>query len=194
MLPRHPKWPSGRPVGVEEISVVDSTAAMAVGAPFDEALVELYHDYAGDLLELVWVYVGDRATAEDIVHEAFLRVHRAWGRLGDGGAGRGYLRVTALNLARSGFRRKLVALKHRPSAATPAPSPEVDVVLSENQQEVVTALRSLPARQRQCVVLRYWGDLGDRDIARELGISVNSVKTHMRRGLAAMEKRLGSRP
>ena len=158
--------------------------------PFGEGLVELYRAYAGDLFEMLWVFVGDRATAEDLVQEAFLRLHRAWPRIERGDAVRAYLRSIAFNLARSGFRRRLVALRHRPAAAPHAASPEVDVVPREDQQEVAAALRTLPARQRQCVVLRYWTELGDREIAAELGISVNSVKTHLRRGLAAMEKQL----
>ena len=146
-----------------------------------------------DLLEMLWVFVGDKATAEDLVQEAFIRVHRAWPRL-DRSSARSDLRTTAFNLARSGFRRRTVALRHRPAGPGPAASPEVDVVLREDQREVAAALRRLPARQRQCVVLRYWTELGDPQIAIELGISVNSVKTHLRRGLAAMEKQLESRP
>lgn len=161
--------------------------------PFSPGLVDLYRDYAGELLEMLWVFVGDKATAEDLVQESFIRLHRAWPRLDHAGAIRGYLRTTAFNLARSGFRRRLVALRHRPLGPTACDSPEVDIVLRENQREVATALRTLPPRQRQCVVLRYWTELGDQEIAAELGISVNSVKTHLRRGLAALEKRLEAR-
>ena len=166
-----------------------------VGAdkPFADGLADLYRSYAPDLLEMLWVFVGDKATAEDLVQEAFIRVHRAWPRL-DSSAARSYVRTTAFNLARSGFRRRMVALRHRPTGPGPAESPEVDVVLREDQREVTAALRRLPARQRQCVVLRYWTELGDQQIAAELGISVNSVKTHLRRGLVAMEKQLENRP
>lgn len=159
--------------------------------PFDEELIELYRTYAADLLEMLWVFVGDKATAEDLVHEAFIRVHRAHPAFEHGDRWRAYLRTTAFNLARSGFRRQVVALRYRQSQAPPASSPEVDVVLTENQQEVARALRKLPARQRQCIVLRYWSDLGDHEVADELGISVNSVKTHLRRGMAGMERDLG---
>ena len=158
--------------------------------PFSADFVDLYRSYATELLEMLWVFVGNKQTAEDLVHEAFLRLHRASPRLNEVGAHRAYLRVTAFNLARSGFRRRAVALRHRPCAAPHEPSPEADVVLSEHEREIAAALRTLPPRQRQCIVLRYWGELGDQGIANELSISVNSVKTHMRRGLAAMEKRL----
>lgn len=162
--------------------------------PFEAALVELYRDYAKELVEMLWVFVGDKATAEDIVQEAFLRLQRAWPRLDHTRPVATYLRTTAFNLARSGFRRRLVVLRHRPSAPAHAASAEAGVILREDQREVAEALRSLSARQRECVLLRYWADLADRDIAATLGLSPNSVKTHLRRGLAALEQRLGARP
>jgi RNA polymerase sigma-70 factor (sigma-E family) len=157
---------------------------------FDDALVELYRTHAKALVEMLWVFVGDRAEAEDLAHEAFLRLHRAWGRLDHSRNMGGYLRATAFNLARSGFRRRLVALRHRDDTDQDAAPASDAVMLSEDQAEVVTAKRRLPARQRQCVVLRYWDDQSDGDIAAALGLSVNSVKTHLRRAMANLEKNL----
>jgi len=160
---------------------------------FEGALVELYRDHAKELVEMVWVFVGDKATAEDVVQEAFLRLHRAWPRLDHTRSLAGYLRTTAFNLARSGFRHRMVALRHRPSAPPDATSAEVGAILREDQQEVADAIRRLPRRQRECVVLRYWADQSDREIGVSLGLSPNSVKTHIRRGLASLEQRLGRR-
>ena len=162
--------------------------------PFDGALVDLYRKHAKELVEMLWVFLGDRAAAEDIVQESFIRLHRAWPRLDHSRPLGGYLRTTALNLARSGLRRRMVALRHRPAAAADVPSPEAGVVLREDQQEVAAALRRLPARQRECIVLRYWADQSDTEIAATLGVSANSVKTHLRRAMAALERRLGVRP
>jgi RNA polymerase sigma-70 factor (sigma-E family) len=189
----HPTDDVGRLIAVETVPLTAPLEAVSAHQPFDERLIELYHTYAADLLEMLWVYVGDKSTAEDLVQESFIRVHRAWARLETGTAARAYLRTTAFNLARSGFRRKVVALRHHPSPPAPSGSPEIEVILSEDQQEVATALRALPARQRQCIVLRYWGDLADHEVAAELGISVNSVKTHVRRGMAGMAKHLEKR-
>ena len=175
------------------VTVTADAEPVRAAEPFGPDLVDLYRDYAGDLLEMLWVYVGDKATAEDLVQESFIRLHRAWPRLDHSGSIRAYLRSIAFNLARSGFRRRVVALRHRPHRAFPADSAEMDVILREDQQEVATALRTLPDRQRQCVLLRYWIELGDQEIASELGISVNSVKTHLRRGLAALEAKLEAR-
>ncbi len=157
---------------------------------FDEALVHLYHTHAEALVEMLWVFVGDRAEAEDLTQEAFVSLHRAWPRLDHSQNMGGYLRATAFNLARSGFRRRRVRARHQSPDGVDAASAEECAMLTGEQVEVVTALRSLSGRQRECVVLRYWDDLSDRDIAATLGLSVNSVKTHLRRGLANLEARL----
>lgn len=162
--------------------------------PADEAIADLYRSHASWLLGLLEVFVGDRATAEDLAQEAFLRTYRAWPRLLDQERAAGYLRTTAVNLARSGFRRRLVAWKHRPSPPRDASGADEAVVLHDEQRVVVEALRSLPARQRQCLVLRYYGELSEAEIAATIGISANTVKTHTRRGLEALERILEERP
>jgi len=157
----------------------------------DVALAELYRSHGAWLVGLLEVLVGNRAAAEDLAQEAFLRTYRAWPRLRDHDRAAGYLRTTALNLARSGFRRRLVELRHASGPARDPLGADVQVVLRDEQREVIAALRTLPARQRECVVLRFYGELSETEIAAAVGISVNSVKTHMRRGLAALEARLG---
>jgi RNA polymerase sigma-70 factor (sigma-E family) len=158
---------------------------------FDQSLVGLYHEHAGTLVEMLWVFVGDRAEAEDLTQEAFVRLYRAWPRLDHNQNMGGYLRSTAFNLARSGFRRGRVRLRHLSPAAADASSAEDHAMLSDDQAQVIMAVRALSGRQRECVVLRYWDDLSDRDIASTLGLSVNSVKTHLRRGMAKLEQSLG---
>ena len=71
-----------------------------------------------------------------------------------------------------------------------APAPDAEVVRSESQAEVIDALLDLSARQRECLVLRYYLELSESEIATTLGISPNSVKTHSRRGMAALRERL----
>jgi len=156
----------------------------------DAALAALYRSHGAWLVGLLDVFVGNHATAEDLAQEAFLRTFRAWPRLRDHDRAVGYLRTTALNLARSGFRRRVVEMRHASGPARDHLGADVQVVLREDQREVIAALRTLPARQRECVVLRFYGELSETEIATTIGISVNSVKTHMRRGLAALEARL----
>ena len=79
-------------------------------------------------------------------------------------------------------------------STTSRASTEDEIELREDQAELIEALRELPHRQRTALVLRYYEELGIDDIAEAMGISRNSVKTHLQRGLAALEQRLGERP
>jgi RNA polymerase sigma-70 factor (sigma-E family) len=157
-----------------------------------DALSDLYQLHAVWLVGLIEVMVGDHAAAEDVVQEAFVRVYRAWPRLREPERAVGYLRTTALNIARSGFRRRMVALRHQPALPRDVQPAEEAAVLRDEQRQVIQALRLLPTRQRECLVLRFYGELSEIEIATTLGISNNSVKTHTRRGLAALEARLGA--
>jgi RNA polymerase sigma factor (sigma-70 family) len=95
-----------------------------------------------------------------------------------------------LNLARDHNRRGLVSMRHRLPFGDTAPGVEDEIDVRDDQRRVLEALRDLPARQRACLVLRYYDELGPDDIAATLGVSRNSVKTHLQRGLAALETRL----
>lgn len=103
-------------VGLVNGATVAAVEELSGAEPFEAALVDLYRDHAKELVEMLWVFVGGIGTAEDIVQEAFLRLHRAWPRLEHTRSVPAYLRATAFNLARSGFRRRVVALRHRPAA------------------------------------------------------------------------------
>lgn len=152
----------------------------------DEGLRILFEEHYRPMVRLACVLVDDRSVGEEIVQEAFVRVHGAWHRIRDFDAAPGYLRATVLNLARSRLRRRLVARKHEPARAVDATSAEEGAVLREDQREVLDALRSLPTRQRECLALRYYQDMSEAEIAQTLGISAGSVKTHTSRGLAAL--------
>jgi RNA polymerase sigma-70 factor (sigma-E family) len=166
----------------------ESTVEYLVSGSFDDVLVDLYRTHAKPLVEMLWVFVGDRGEAEDLCQEAFMRLLRSWRRIDPSRNAGAYLRATAFNLARSGFRRRLVAQRLRP-----APEPEgaaaadEGVELRADQRQLLDALRRLPARQREYVVLRYWQDQSDAEIAATLGISANSVKTHLRRAMERLE-------
>ena len=131
--------------------------------------------------------------AEDIVQEAFSRLSRSLHRIRSRDKAAPYLRSIVLNLARDHNRRGLVSLRHQQSKyyERDLSSAEDQVVRDEDQQAVVDALRTLPTRQRDCVTLRYYLELPVAEVAETLGISPNSVKTHLRRGLAALESKLG---
>jgi len=155
-------------------------------ADVDGSVASLYLSEAAALLGMLWMYIGDRAAAEDLVQEAFVRVHRAWHRIDDPSRAAAYLRSVAFNLARSRWRRLRVAARHV-NVEQPTPSAETSALLADDRSQVVAALSRLPTRQRECLLLRYYAGSSDAATAATLGISVNSVKTHVRRGLTTVE-------
>ncbi len=160
-------------------------------AAVDTLVRSLYVEHAASLVRMARLFVDDRNAAEDLVQEAFIRLARHAHRIEDGAKSAAYLRSIVLNLARDHNRRGLVSLRHRPPADEEQATAEDEVLLRDDQRIVIDALRELPLRQRDCVVLRYYFESGIAEIAETLGISQNSVKTHLKRGLAALERRLG---
>ena len=157
----------------------------------DETIAQLFHEHARPLVRLARLFADDRNAAEDLVQEAFLRLRRALDRIKQRDRAAAYLRSIVLNLIRDHNRRGLMSLRHRMPEDAYLATVEDTLVIREGQQQVIEALADLPPRQRDCLVLRYYLELGSRDIADTLGLSTNSVKTHMRRGMAALAKRLG---
>jgi RNA polymerase sigma-70 factor (sigma-E family) len=161
----------------------------------DDLVVRLFHAEARSLVRLARLFTDDRGAAEDLVQEAFIRLHRSAARIRDPEKAAPYLRSIVLNLARDHNRRGLMSLRHQePPPPDPGADPLGDVIVDgEDHRRVIAALRDLPPRQRDCLTLRYYYDLTERETAETLGISPNSVKTHCRRGLATLEKRVGER-
>jgi RNA polymerase sigma-70 factor (sigma-E family) len=179
---------------VEVAIVALEGAAAGVGAP---ALVDavsatdrLFRERYGELVGLAGLLLADRGAAEEVVQEAFARFHLSRHRIADPDREVAYLRSIVCNLARARLRRLRVERRLRPAPRLEvAPTP--DVALAQHRRDVVAeALAGLPRRQRECVVLRYWLDLSEREIAETLGIAGGSVKSHLHRGLAALEGRL----
>jgi RNA polymerase sigma-70 factor (sigma-E family) len=157
----------------------------------DALVVSLFQQEGQSLVRLARLFVDDRNAAEDLVQEAFIRLARSAHRIKDESKAAAYLRSIVLNLARDNNRRGLVSLRHHLPVDDERASTEDLIELREDQREVIDALRDLPHRQRNALVLRYYEELGIDDIAEAMGISRNSVKTHLQRGLAALEQRLG---
>ncbi len=172
---------------------MDGALAVAPGAVDADLLVAEMFDREGtSLVRLARVFCDDRDAAEDLVQEAFIRLHRSAGTIRDLGRAPAFLRSIVINLARDHNRRGLMSLRHRGTAERTSvpPGPSDRAVADEEAAAVLGALRSLPDRQRACLVLRYYEELSIAETAATLGISENSVKTHCRRGLAALEARL----
>jgi RNA polymerase sigma-70 factor (sigma-E family) len=155
------------------------------------AVVRCYEQHYADLLRLGCLLVGQRHTSEDLVHEAFVRLYADSERLSDPSKALAYLRRTVVNLARGRHRRSLVALKHEPPQPPPTASAEDAALGGLDKGEVVAALHRLPDRQRECLVLRHYLRMTEGEIANVLGVSVGSVRTHTKRGMAMLERHLG---
>jgi RNA polymerase sigma factor (sigma-70 family) len=160
----------------------------------DALVVRLFTEEGHSLVRLARLFVDDRNAAEDLVQEAFIRLARNAHRIQDHRRAPAYLRSIVLNLARDHNRRGLMSLRHREPADIEMATFEDELVLREDQRRVIDALQELPRRQRDCIVLRYHYEAGIAEIAETLGISANSVKTHLKRGLAALERLLEPEP
>jgi RNA polymerase sigma factor (sigma-70 family) len=160
----------------------------------EQLVVRLFQTEGRSLVRLARLFVDDRDAAEDIVQEAFLRLTRHAGNIEAIDRAPAYLRSIVLNLARDHNRRGLVSLRHYATSGR-----EVDVdddiadqlVRSEDHRRVLDAVRRLPARQRDCITLKYFEYLSIDEIASTIGLSVNSVKTHLRRAMNALYRALG---
>lgn len=155
-------------------------------APPPEVLVALYRDNRLDLIRLALLLVGDRETAEDVVQDVFARLHGSR----PGTLTLAYVRTSVLNGARSALRRRRVAIHRPPPPPVPEDSAEAAVLLGETRQEVLTALNRLPARQRETLVLRYYLDLSDGEIAEVTGLRQSTVRSTVMRALIRLEREL----
>ena len=152
------------------------------------AVTSLYRTHALGLTRLAFIMLGDRQSAEDVVQEAFCGLYRAWDRLPDEANFLGYLRASVVNGCRTVIRRR----KRTPQslAVPPAPSAEASMLVGEERRATVAALRRLPPRQREALVLRYFADLPEQETAEAMGISRGTVKSTTVRGLAALGRML----
>lgn len=177
---------------VELLAALDLADGVAGDADRRRLIVQLFEEESTSLVRLARIFTDDKNAAEDLVQEAFIRLYRSAHRIQDDARSAAYLRSIVLNLTRDHNRRGLLSLRHLQTAERPEDPdrPDDKVVRTEGQAEVIDALLGLSLRQRECLVLRFYYDLSEREIAATLGISSNSVKTHCRRGMASMRELL----
>ena len=156
----------------------------------DRVIVELHHLHYLPLVRMATLLVRDRCTAEEIVQDAFLSIHGAWAKLRDPAKAVPYLRQCVVNKSRSVLRRRMVEERYLGRPLPDAPPAEQSAMAILDRSALVAALRMLPARQREAIVLRYYGDLSEADTARAMGISCGAVKSHTARGLTALRTSL----
>jgi RNA polymerase sigma-70 factor (sigma-E family) len=184
---RKPDDEHGRPIDVTETLVAAGTAdAVVVAWDADQAVTALYSANYRSLVRLSILLVRDIATAEEVVQDAFVAMHNAWRRLRDPEKALSYLRQSVVNRSRSVLRHRAVVEKYAPKGLPDAPSAENGAITELERTEVIKALGKLPTRQREALVLRYYADLSEAEIASTMSISRGAVKSHTARGMAAL--------
>jgi len=159
------------------------------GSSAGDRLKALYLCHGPEALRLAYLLTGDRELAEDLAQEAFVRVARRLTGLRNADSVRWYLRRTVVNLVNSHLRRQRVERAHMPALASSVASLSTTDVVTK--QVVRDAIAQLSARQRTVVVLRYYQDLTDQQIASVLGCPVGTVKSGLQRAAAILRQNLG---
>jgi RNA polymerase sigma-70 factor (sigma-E family) len=167
-----------------------STKVDRLPAMNESRIGEMYRRHADAALRLAYLLTGDREVAEDVVQDAFVRLAGRLVHLRDPGAFDAYLRTTIVNLSRSYFRRKQVErlylerARARPALASPSRS-------IEDQEELWQALGRLSPRQRAAIVLRFYEDLPEGEVAKVLQCAPGTVKSLVSRGLGKLRNAIG---
>ena len=157
-----------------------------MGWSADRAVVELYAEHYRSLVRLAALLVPDTPTAEEVVQDAFVAMHGGWQRLGNADEGLAYLRRAVVNRSLSVSRHRAVVGPGLQKAPPDRPGAGHDALVPLEQHSVVAALRELPERQREAIVLRYSAGLSEEEIAAAMGISRGAVRSHTARGMSAL--------
>ena len=180
-----PSFPLTRQTQTAEAASPGAVEAVAAEGTSVDHLTETYQAHYRSLMGLAALLLDDTASCEDVVQEAFVRVHAARRRVRDPEKTLAYLRQTVVNLSRSALRRRILGLRLLPKPMPDMASAEEGAYDALERDQLILALRGLQRRQREVLVLRYFSDMTEAQVADALGISVGSVKAYGSRGLAA---------
>lgn len=167
---------------------------LAPPAAADDVVASLFRAHGLSLIRLAVLLVGDQATAEDVVQDAFLGFHRALPRLREPDKALSYLRASVVNGCRSVQRARGRALARRVEHEPPVWSAESAVIAEHDRREVLAAVARLPVRAREIMALRYYLDLPQDEIAALLGVSRGTVSSTISRALTALGRDLQEEP
>ncbi|MGI5377059.1 SigE family RNA polymerase sigma factor [Streptomyces sp. CA-251387] len=200
LRPRRPRM-SGAPGGMPVIAPMPAARPARIPSQRDGAehaentaaagttvdhLTETYRAHYRSLLGLAALLLDDTASCEDVVQEAFIRVHSARKRVRDPEKTLAYLRQTVVNLSRSALRRRILGLKLLSKPMPDMASAEEGAYDQLERDSLIRAMKGLQRRQREVLVLRYFADMTEAQVAETLGISLGSVKAYGSRGIAAL--------
>lgn len=158
----------------------------------DGLVADLYHTHYTSLVRLATLLLRNHAMAEEAVQDAFVALHARCRKRGRPRESVAYLRRSVINNVRSVQRRWMVAARSPEDRPPDMPSAESSALRSATSTAVVEALRNLPVRQREALVLRYYAGLPEAEIAAAMGVSRGAVKSHTSRGMTALRARLES--
>jgi len=179
-------------VATRPIHVTESLAAnIAVGSvtadlDADRAVTELYELHYRSLVRLAALLVRDIGTAEEVVQDSFVAMHGGWRRLRDSEKALSYLRQSVVNRSRSVLRHRMVVDRNAPKPAPDMPSAEHGAFALLERSAVISALSTLPVRQREALVLRFYADMSEAQIADTMQISKGAVKSHTARAMTTL--------
>jgi RNA polymerase sigma-70 factor (sigma-E family) len=181
----------GQAVGQAPGQTVGQAAEQAAGqAAADQDAVRstaaLYAAHYHSLVGLAVLLLRDVATAEEVVQDSFVAMHANWRRLRDSGKALSYLRQCVVNRSRSVLRHRIIVDRHALQLLPDMPSAEQGAMALLERSEVIAALHRLSARQREAVVLRYYAEFSEAQIASAMGISRGAVKSHTARAISAL--------
>ena len=189
MTASEPSDVAARPTHVTETLVAD-VALGAVPADLDldadRAVTELYSIHYRSLVRLAALLVRDIGTAEEVVQDSFVAMHGGWRRLRDSDKALSYLRQSVVNRSRSVLRHRVVVDRNAPKPPPDMPSAEHGAIALFERSAVIAALRTLPPRQREALVLRFYADMSEAQIADAMRISRGAVKSHTARAMTAL--------
>ena len=187
MTASEPSDVAGRPMHVTETLVAD-VALGSVSADLDaeRAVTELYTLHYRSLVRLASLLLRDVSVAEEVVQDAFIEMHKGWRRLRDSEKALSYLKQAVVNRSRSVLRHRVVVERNAPKPAPDMPSAEHGALALLERSAVIAALQQLPVRQREALVLRYYADMSEAQIAATMGISRGAVKSHTSRAMTAL--------
>jgi RNA polymerase sigma-70 factor (sigma-E family) len=166
------------------------TPGVGAGWDADRAVTALYSMHYRSLVRLAAMLVQDIPTAEELVQDSFVAMHSAWARLADSDRALSYLRQSVVNRSRSVLRHRAVVDKLAPRIAPDMPGADQEQITRLERSTLVSALRTLPPRQREVLVLRYYADLSEAQIASTMGISRGAVKSHTARAMSSLRAEL----
>lgn len=175
------------------LSQLNPQTAIEVEPRTELTIDDIYRTHRMGMVRLAILLVDDQASAEDVVQEAFAGLFRNWAGLRDSAAAIGYLRTAVVNGSRSMLRRRRTARAYVPPHPGTARSAESLALLSAEHQAVVAALADLAPRQREVLVLRYYGGLSEAEIAEATGLSKGTVKSTASRAVAKLGQAMRER-